>query len=132
MGTGMGNTVLRGRGVSIEDRAKYIADEFCRQLTEGGRSQLQKMILEHMKVAIEEATKDLVDEDELDKQKDSSYKLGEHSGLGLAAEFLLQKATGCFREVKDEEARRLRDLSKDLKEKSEKAHPRYGKKPSDP
>lgn len=65
------------------------------------------------------AKKDEISEGDLDR----SFKLGESSGLEIAASFLMETASGYFTRGSDDEAELLRRLSLDLQRKAKERHP---------
>ncbi len=71
-----------------------------------------------------------VDEEEDEKMTERlnhTYKLGISSGLEQASLMVLAKAVECFEQcndARDDEAMLLRQLSNELKQRSDDAHPR--------
>lgn len=59
----------------------------------------------------------------IEKEIDNAYKLGISVGLEQASNLLLEIATMLFTTENDERATQLRAISKDLKNKSNVAHP---------
>lgn len=61
---------------------------------------------------------------ESDSELDRAYRLGESSGLSMAAKYLMDRATRLFQVGDDSMAKELRKISRELSERGAAMRPR--------
>lgn len=63
------------------------------------------------------------EDDDEEARINRAYKVGQSSGMGMAADIVLEKATRHFKAGRDEFAKEFRDLSRCFREHAALLHP---------